>query len=229
MAINTIDAIEVTPEVQATASIIWMHGLGAAGEDFLPITEQFNLPQDHSVRFIFPNAPIKSITVNNGMKMRAWYDIKCFNSLTCDASNEENHDGISESQFIINNLIKREMEQGVNANRILLAGFSQGGAMALHTGLRFEQQLGGLICLSGYLPWGDFLLQQKNSSNQSTKIFMAHGLFDPMVPFHLGKKSHDTLKSLKYDVSWHTYPIQHTIIDKEIIDLGKFLKKILGY
>ena len=228
VAINTIDAIELNPTVQANASIIWMHGLGAAGEDFLPITEQFDLPQNHSIRFIFPNAPIKSITVNNGMKMRAWYDIKCF-GLTCDTHNQEDHDGILESQVIINNLIKREMEQGINANRIILAGFSQGGAMALYTGLRFDSRLGGLICLSGYLPWSNFLSQQKHSSNQHTSIFMAHGLFDPIVPFNLGKKSYDILKSLKYNLTWHTYPMQHTIIDKEITDLGNFFKKILGY
>jgi phospholipase/carboxylesterase len=229
MSANTIDTVEVSPEVQANASIIWMHGLGAAGEDFLPITEQFNLPQNHSIRFIFPNAPVKSITVNNGMKMRAWYDIKCFNSLNCDTNNQEDHDGILESQVIINNLIRREMDHGINPNRIILAGFSQGGAMALHTGLRFDNQLGGVICLSGYLPWSNFLPQQKNSSNQHTPIFMAHGLFDPVVPFYLGKKSYDVLKSLKYTATWHTYPMQHTIIDKEITDLGKFFKKILGY
>ncbi len=227
MITNTINAIEISPKVSADASVIWMHGLGAGGDDFLPIVDQFNLPHNHSIRFVFPNAPIKAVTINNGMKMRAWYDIKCFNSL--DTNNCDSHDGILESQFIINNLIKREIEQGINANRIILAGFSQGGAMALYTGLRFGNLLGGLICLSGYLPWNNLLSKERDLSNQRVPIFMAHGLFDPIVAFSLGKRSYDQLLSLNYNVNWHTYPMQHTVIDQEIMDLGNFLKKILGY
>ena len=229
MSTNTIDAIEINPEVTATASIIWMHGLGAAGDDFLPLPEQLNLPKKHSIRFIFPNAPIKPITINNGLQMRAWYDIKCFNSLCFNPNDPENHEGIIESQRIINNLINREIEQNILATRIILTGFSQGGAMALHTGLRFNQSLGGIICLSGYLPWMDLLIDQRSLANQNTHIFMSHGLFDPIIPFHLAKQSCDFLKSLNYNINWHNYPMQHTIIEKEIIDIGNFVKKTLGY
>lgn len=229
MRIDTIDSIEINPKIQADASIIWMHGLGASGEDLLSIATQCSLPANHSIRFIFPNAPIKPITINNGMKMRAWYDIKCFNTLFCDIANQENHVGIIESHRIINNLIQKEIEKKIKPYRIILAGFSQGGAMALYTGLRFEEKIGGIICLSGYLPWSENLTEQKTLSNQNTPIFMAHGLFDPIVPFNLGKQSYNALKSLQYNVSWNTYPMQHNIIESEITDLDNFCKNILGY
>lgn len=227
MTNDVIDAVEIIPKESANASIIWMHGLGASGDDFLPIIDQFNLPTNHSIRFIFPNAPIRPVTINGGMKMRAWYDIKYFDELINDEKQTENHEGLRESQLIINNLIKREMKYNISSQRIILAGFSQGGAMALHAGLRFNSQLGGIICLSGYLPWCDFLIKEKAIANQSTPIFMAHGLFDPIVSINLGKNSCDALLNLNYNVSWNTYLMQHTVVDKEVIDIANFLKKIL--
>ena len=227
MTTNITDTIEIIPKAPADASIIWMHGLGASGDDFLPIIDQFNLPNNHSIRFIFPNAPIKPITINNGMKMRAWYNIKHFDEFIHNDDTNDNHEGIKESQLIINNLIKREIEQNVNSKRIVLAGFSQGGAMALHTGLRFNLPLGGIIFLSGYLPWNNLLAEQRAVANQDLPIFMAHGLFDPIVHLSMGKKSYDTLLNLNYNVLWNTYLMQHTLIDQEIVDIGNFLRKIL--
>lgn len=227
MTNNIIDAIEVNPKITANASIIWMHGLGASGDDFLPIIDQFNLPTHSHVRFIFPNAPIKPITINNGMKMRAWYDIKHFDEFIHNADQNENHEGLKESQLIINNLIEHEIKRGINSKRIILAGFSQGGAMALHTGLRFNLSLGGIICLSGYLPWNGLITKERSLVNQSIPIFMAHGLFDPIVSISIGKNSCDTLVNLNYNVLWNTYLMQHTVIDKEITDINNFLNKIL--
>lgn len=229
MTTNTVNTVETNPKVQADASVIWMHGLGASGEDFLSITDQFGLPQNHTVRFIFPNAPIKAVTVNNGLKMRAWYDIKCFNTLAFNPNSSDNHEGILESHTIINYLINLEIKKGIDSKRIILAGFSQGGVMALHTGLRCEHQLGGIVCLSGYLSESNLLPKQKSYVNNNTPIFIAHGLFDPIVPFHLGKQSYDILTSLNYTINWYSYPMQHTIIEEEIIDLGNFFKKILKY
>ncbi len=226
MTNNKVDAVEIIPKVAANASIIWMHGLGASGDDFLPIVDQFKLPSTINIRFIFPNAPIRSVTINNGMKMRAWYDITDFDDFI--HSGKLNHHGITESQCIINNLIEREINHGINPKRIVLAGFSQGGALALHTGLRLNQQIAGIVCLSGYLPWDNFLIKDMAVANRSTQIFMAHGLFDPVVPINLAKRSYDTLANLNYNVLWNTYSMQHTVVDKEIIDLENFFIKILG-
>lgn len=222
---NKTNAIEVLPKTAANTSIIWLHGLGASGDDFLPIVNQFNLPDDLQIRFIFPHAPIRPISINNGMKMRAWYDVKNFDeSIYYD---NHNHEGLKESQLIINELIEQEINYGIAPNKIVLAGFSQGGVAALHTGLRFDIQLAGIICLSGYLPWHSLLATQRSLANQATQIFMAHGLFDPVVPINLGKNSYDALVNLNYNVSWNTYVMQHAVVDQEIIDIETFFKKIL--
>lgn len=229
MSTNIVDSLEINPKTTATASVIWMHGLGAAADDFLPILEELDLPKNHAIKFVFPNAPIRPITVNNGMKMRAWYDIKCFNSLCFNPNDPNNHEGLLDSQNIINNLVNREIENNIPANRIILTGFSQGGALALYAGLRFPKKLAGIICLSGYLPWKDLLIKQRTLANHNIDIFMGHGLFDPIVPFHLAKQSCDFLVTLNYNISWYTYPMQHTIAEKEIIDIGNFVKEILKY
>lgn len=216
--------VEVNPPgKKADAVVIWLHGLGADGHDFVPIVEHFNFQEDNSVRFVFPHAPIRPITVNDGMEMRGWYDIA-----TLDFSEDEDVEGILASEKLIRHLIERELEQGVHANRIVLAGFSQGGAMALHVGLRFEQTLGGIIALSSYLPLANRLADEYHSSNRSTPIFMAHGLFDPVVPLAMGQQSERCLSSFNYPVKWHTYPMPHAVLPEEISDIGQYLQTTLA-
>ncbi len=207
---------------QPKASVIWLHGLGADGNDFVPIVERFALPSEHKVRFVFPHAPIRSVTVNGGMRMRAWYDIA-----QLDLSQNEDLAGIEDSARLIRLLIEREQGLGITTDRIVLAGFSQGGAVALHTGLRFPLSLGGVIVLSGYLPVPNTLMLERHQANQHTPIFMAHGLFDPVVPVILGQMSKEQLEGSGYAVSWHSYPMAHAVIPEEIEDIGKFLHKVL--
>ena len=220
---NPNDCIEVLPVNAANASIIWLHGLGASGDDFLPIVEQLKLPK--TIRFIFPHAPMRSVTINNGAIMRAWYDIKSFD-LTM-YHNTNNHEGILESQSIVNNLIEREISYGISPDRIVLGGFSQGGALALHAGLRFNKKLAGIVCLSGYLPWSNILINDRSLANNSTKIFMAHGLLDSIIPIAIAQSSCNLLVSLNYNVLWSTYFMQHNVIDEEIAYLAKYLTGIL--
>jgi len=204
-------------------SIIWLHGLGADANDFVPIAEQFNLLDKYKVRFVFPYAPIRSITVNNGMRMRAWYDIA-----ELDLSCEEDAVGIRDSARLLGLLIEREIELGIPSNRIVLAGFSQGGAMSLYTGLRYPTPLGGIIALSSYLPLARHFALERNLENQSIPIFMAHGIFDPVVPLMLGQMSREQLEGLGYSVEWHSYSMPHTVMPKEIDDIGHFLQKIIS-
>jgi len=207
---------------QADSSVIWLHGLGADGSDFVPIVEQFDLPDSSKVRFIFPHAPLRTITVNNGMRMRAWYDIIGF-----DIAQREDGEGIEDSEKLVGLLIEREIELGVPSERIILAGFSQGGAISLYTGLRYSKPLGGIIALSAYLPLADQFTILPSSENKDIPIFMAHGMFDPIVPLILGQMSKDKLQNLGYKIEWHSYSMEHTVIAKEIEDIGKFIKKVL--
>jgi phospholipase/carboxylesterase len=203
------------------ASVIWMHGLGADGNDFVPIVERFK--SLHSkLRFVFPHAPIRSVTVNGGMRMRAWYDI-----VALEISRHEDTEGIQDSARLIDLLIKREQGLGIATNRIVLAGFSQGGAMALHTGLRYPEPLAGIIALSGYLPLPDTLVKERDLANQNTPIFMAHGLFDTIVPMMLDQMSKEQLEELGYKIDWFTYPMAHAVVPEEIADIYHFLEQIL--
>ncbi len=215
--------IDVNPEGgEPLASVIWLHGLGANGNDFVPIVDQFDLGDNHQVRFVFPHAPYRSITVNGGMRMRAWYDIAEIN-----LAFREDDTGIKESEELINRLISREADLGVPHHKIILAGFSQGGAISLYTGLRYPKQLGGIIVLSAYLPLASTLPDERNHANQQTPILMAHGLFDPIVPLMLGEMSRQQLEGLGYPVEWHAYSMPHTVHPEEIRDIGIFLKKII--
>ena len=220
--------VEVNPETPATNSIIWMHGLGASCEDFLPLVEQLTFAAPQQARFLFPNAPIRPITVNQGMKMRAWYDVKNLEEFLYSKPQTEQYDGLDDSQAIITGLIEQELSRGINSRNIILAGFSQGGAMAIHSGLRFNQPLGGIICLSGYLPKYNTFPQERTAANQGTKIFMAHGLYDPIVSIDLASHSCDTLINLNYNVSWHTYPMQHMVMPQEINDINAFLNNLFA-
>jgi len=204
-------------------SVIWMHGLGADGYDFAPIVPELQLPTAPGVRFVFPHAPVQPVTINNGMMMRAWYDIKLPN-----LAMREDETGIRQSEKAIRALIARENQRGIPTSRIVLAGFSQGCAMALHTSLRLEETLAGVVGLSGYLPLADMLENERQAANQQTPIFLAHGSMDPVVTINRAEASRDKLQSLGYQVSWHTYPMPHSVCAQEVFDIANYLRQVIA-
>jgi phospholipase/carboxylesterase len=220
-----LDVIEVETGKNPTASIIWMHGLGADGNDFVPIVGELGLDGGPATRFVFPHAPMRPVTINNGFVMRAWYDVS-FGDLE-GKSRQADEKGVRESQAQINALIEREEKRGVPAANILLAGFSQGGAIALHTGLRHPRKLAGVMALSTYLPLAESLPSEGSAANKSTPVFMAHGLFDNVVPLMMGAGSMTFLAGLGYAVEWHQYPMQHSVCPEEIGDIGAWLRRAL--
>ena len=220
-----LDAIEIETGKNPTASIICMHGLGADGNDFVPIVGELGLASGPAVRFVFPHAPMRPVTINNGYVMRAWYDVS-FGDLE-GKSRRADEKGVRESQALITALIEREERRGVAPGKVLLAGFSQGGAIALHTGLRHSQRLAGILALSTYLPLGEALPDEGSPANKSAPIFMAHGVFDPVVPLMMGAGSMTYLTTLGYSVEWHQYPMQHSVCPQEIGDIASWLGKIL--
>lgn len=211
------------PNDHPEGSVIWLHGLGADGNDFVPIVEQLNLLEEYNVRFVFPHAPVRPITINGGMSMRGWYDIT-----ELSFSAKEDVEGIAASQALIEHLIEREMGLGIKSERIVLAGFSQGGAMSLYTGLRYAKKLGGIVALSTYLPLANHLNKERSLVNQDTPIFQAHGLFDPIVPLMLGEMARQQLQGLGYTIEWHTYPMPHSVLPEEIRTIAGFLQKIFS-
>lgn len=212
--------IEVGP--RPAASVIWLHGLGADGRDFEPIVPELALPPNLSVRFVFPHAPHRPITINNGYVMRAWYDIT---EIAIDA--EQDAAGIRDSERYLHALIAREQERGIASERIVLAGFSQGGAVALHTGLRHPRPLAGILALSTYLPLHELIDAELNRGNLQVPIFMAHGTADDVVPFALGEASYHLLKALGARAEWHSYPMRHAVMPQEIADIGRWLQTVL--
>ena len=221
-----LETIEIETAPNPTAAVIWMHGLGADGNDFVPIVNELDLSGVPATRFVFPHAPMRAVTINNGHVMRAWYDVS-FGDLE-GKSRRPDGVGIHESQDQISALIGREVKRGVAAEKIVLAGFSQGGAIALQTGLRYPEKLAGVMALSTYLPLADSLPQEAAPANRkNTPIFMAHGLFDPVVPLAMGAGSMTFLIGLAYVVEWHQYPMQHAVCAEEIEDIGKWLRKVL--
>jgi len=217
-----LDCVELQTGPTPTHSVIWMHGLGADANDFVPIVPELKLSAMPAIRFVFPNAPVRPVTVNNGMAMRAWYDI-----LTFDLIRREDDAGIRLSQGAIEALIARENARGVPSSNIVLAGFSQGCAMTLHTGLRVKEKLAGLVGLSGYLPLSDTAVLERAPANADTPIFMAHGTQDPVVTLQRAQASCDLLKQHGYDVTWKTYPMPHSVCAEEIHDIAAFLKRVL--
>jgi phospholipase/carboxylesterase len=211
--------IEISIDPSPTASVIWMHGLGADGHDFAPVVKMLNLPH---VRFILPHAAYKKVSVNNGYEMRAWYDIFSFTP-----GSREDDVGIHESQTYLNTLIAREIASGIPAKRIVIAGFSQGGAIALHTALRYNQALAGVMALSTYLPLKLSLEKEKTPENQLTPIFMAHGTFDNVISLSTCRLSYATLQAQQYKIHWHEYPMAHSVNEEEIADIRDFLLKTL--
>lgn len=219
---DLLDCIEIETAPNPTHAVIWLHGLGADGNDFAPIVPELDLPAGVSVRFVFPNAPVQRVTINNGMAMRSWYDI-----LVMDLVRVEDGRGIRASEAQIHKLIARENARGIPTSKIVLAGFSQGCAMTLHTGIRLPEKLAGMMGLSGYLPLLDTTEAERNSANQDTPIFLAHGQYDPVVSLPRAQASLAELQRLGYDVQWHTYPMPHSVCAEEVADISKFLKQVL--
>jgi phospholipase/carboxylesterase len=222
MSDELLDRVEVGPSEDASACVIWLHGLGADGHDFEPIVPELGLPPD-TVRFIFPHAPTQPVTLNGGMRMRAWYDLT---GIGPDAP--EDREGIQANARHIAALIDHEKARGVPAERMIMAGFSQGGAMALHVGLRHPERLAGMIALSSYLPSHETVADEASQANADTPIFMAHGTGDPVLPFELGTNSRDELERQGYNVDWYEYPMQHEVALEEIRALGQWLNRTLG-
>lgn len=216
------EAIVVEPKVSTDACVIWMHGLGADGYDFADVVPSLKLPHDHRIRFIFPHAPSIPVTINGGYVMPAWYDIQAI-----DIGALQDSKGIHRSAGQIEEMVKQLIAQGVQSQRIMLIGFSQGGAMALHTALRFGESLAGVAALSAYLPLHDQLKNEIDKANSQVPIFMAHGLEDNVVPYTLGLQSCEHLKSLGLKVDWHTYSMAHTVCLPELEALGHWIRQIL--
>ena len=214
-----LESIVVEPTAPANAAVIWMHGLGADGRDFEPVVPEFDLRSPLHARCIFPHAPYRPITINGGHVMRGWYDIAELNSLRV-----EDEPGIRASGHAIEALIAQQVALGIPARRIVLAGFSQGAALALHAGLRYAQPLAGIIALSGYLPLVAALPAEAHSANARTPIFLAHGTQDNVVPLLLGERTRAVLERDKYVVTWRTYPMPHSVCAQEIRDIAEFLR-----
>lgn len=214
-----LDAVEHETAASPQWTVLWLHGLGADGNDFAPIVPQFVRPHWPAIRFVFPHAPVRAVTINNGVRMRAWYDI-----VDMDLARRADEAGVDESVTQIDALIAREAERGVPASRIVLAGFSQGGAVTLAAGLRRTEPLAGLVALSTYLPMAERLLREATPAARAQPVFMAHGTHDPVVPFGAGQGSAQALQALGLDVDWHAYPMPHAVCPEEIDDLGRWLE-----
>jgi phospholipase/carboxylesterase len=219
---SALSCVELNPGIPAQAAVIWLHGLGADGHDFEPIApllqSQLNIP----TRFVFPHAPHRPITINGGYTMRAWYDI-----VALDLSHTEDADGIHASARQLHDLIQREIDNGIATQRIVLAGFSQGGAIALHTGLRYPHRLAGILALSTYLPLAATLSAERDPANYNIPIFMAHGDEDTIVPLEHAAASRKYLQELGYKPEWHSYRMPHSICDTELVDIAAWLGRVL--
>ena len=217
-----LETVEIDVEGSASGSVIWLHGLGADGHDFEPIVPELHLPDSLRLRFVFPHAPMRPVTINGGATMRAWYDI-----LSLDRGGPQDEKGVRESAAALEVLLEREHDRGIPYEKIVLAGFSQGGAIALYTALRFSQPLAGLMALSTWLPLGAALNEEvgENPKAQSRDIpvFLAHGQFDPILPIGLGEESRDAVKGMGYTTEWHEYPMAHAVCAAEIADIRAWL------
>ena len=217
-----LETIELETGARPDAAVIWLHGLGADGRDFEPVVPELRLPARLSLRFVFPHAPVRPVTINQGMRMRAWYDI-----VQLGGGGGEDETGIRASQQQLEGLIEREGARGIAPRRIVLAGFSQGGAIALQTALRSRERLAGTLALSTYLPLAATLASERSSANQEAPIFMAHGTHDPMIPIDRAERSRDALETLGYRVEWREYAMPHSVCAQEISDIAAWLTQIL--
>lgn len=219
---DVLDTVEVETAPSPAASVIWLHGLGADGHDFEGIVPELDLPGDFGIRFVFPHAPTRPVTINNGYVMRAWYDV--FN----DAGvRREDEAGVRASQAMIEALIAREKSRGVAPKNLVLAGFSQGGAMALHTGLRHPERLAGIMALSCFLPLANAVAAEGSTANRDVPIFMAHGTQDPLIPLARAQQARDALLALRYQVEWRDYAMPHAVCADELDDISGWLGQVL--
>lgn len=217
------ESVVIETADEPDASIIWLHGLGADGHDFEPIIPEMNLPEEAAFRFIFPHAPVRPVTLNGGAPMRAWFDIE-----DLDRNARQDMAGIDASCELLDSLIDAEVGRGISAERIVVAGFSQGGAIALLTGICHPRKLAGFMGLSTYIPLPDRVENEAHEANRETPIFMAHGTQDPMLPPRLGEESRALLEGLGYRVDWHTYPMPHAVCPPEIQHIRKWLLRVLA-
>ncbi len=223
MGLAQLEAVEVVSAEDPSVAVIWLHGLGADGHDFEPVVPLLLWPGAPAIRFIFPHAPMRAVTINAGMKMRAWYDIRNIGSQF-----EHDEMDIAASVGQVTALIEREQRRGIEPGRVFLAGFSQGGAVALHVALRYPHRLAGVIALSCYLLHVDRVQEESHAANGGLPVFMAHGTMDPMVPFALGESAASSLRRFGYPVDWHAYPVEHTVSAEEIGDIGAWLRQRLA-
>lgn len=218
-----LETIEAESGPNPVATVIILHGLGADGNDFVPIAQELDLDAVGPVRFIFPHAPVMPVTINNGYRMRAWYDI-----LGTESQGGQDEEGLRRSQAVVEALLQREEERGIASDRIVLAGFSQGCAMALMTGLRHAKPLAGIAGLSGYLPLAQQTAAQRSAANQATPIFLAHGWQDEVIELARAQQSAQLLQAMGYTVDWHEYPIGHSVCMEEIAHLNEWLLRVLA-
>ena len=217
-----LETIEVETAAKPDASVIWLHGLGADGHDFEPIVPEILRPGERAWRFVFPNAPVRPVTINGGMTMRAWYDLKGL-----DRRAAEDVAGFRDTDAEIRQLIAKEGARGIATNRVVLAGFSQGGAVSLYSVTRYPEKLAGVMALSCYLPRESSFATEREPANDATPIFMAHGRSDTVLTMSLGVQSRDFLRSQGYAVEWHEYPMPHAVCAAEIADIREFLLRVL--
>jgi phospholipase/carboxylesterase len=218
-----LEAIEIETGRKPAGAVIWLHGLGADGHDFAPIVPQLVGPDERPLRFVFPHAPVRPVTVNGGMAMRAWYDILGF-----ERGIPQDADGIKDSAASVAELIARENQRGIPSNRIVLGGFSQGGAIALYAGPRYPEKLAGIMGLSCYMLLEDLLPAERTRVNYQTPVFLAHGTQDPIVDVRRGTEARQLLEAAGYPVEWHAYPMPHSVCPQEIDDIAAWLRKVLG-
>lgn len=218
-----LECVELQTRGQPTASVVWLHGLGADGHDFVPVVRELEALGAPAARYVFPHAATMPVTINGGAVMRAWYDI-----VNVDLMRREDDKGIRASQAQVEALIAREAERGIARSRIVLAGFSQGGAIALHTGLRQAEPLAAIIALSCYLPLAATFDDERNAGSAAVPLFIAHGTSDPIVPLARGAAARDALQAAGHSVEWHQYPMAHSVNEQEIRDIAAFLKRVIG-
>jgi phospholipase/carboxylesterase len=220
---DLLESIEIETAPNPDAAVVWMHGLGADGHDFEPIVPELGLPATVRVRFVFPHAPLRPVTINQGHVMRAWYDVRALAGVR-----REDEAGVRQSARQIEALLARERQRGIVPRRLVLAGFSQGGAMALHVGLRDADRLAGILALSCYLPLAGTLDTEASPANRDVPIFWAHGLHDPMLPLAMAEQGREQLAALGYRIEWHQYPIPHSVSADEIADVARWLERVLA-
>lgn len=219
---ETEQGVTLEPASAARAAVIWLHGLGADGNDFVPIVPELKLPDEMAVRFVFPHAEVRPVTLNGGMAMRAWYDI-----ISLDRAGPQDEKGIRASAERIEQLIAEQHAAGIPSERIIVAGFSQGGAIALHAGLRHEQRLAGVLGLSTYLPLEQTVATEASDANRDVPVMLCHGSQDPMLPIQLGQHSCEALRQLGYAPQWRDYPMQHQVCLEEIQDISNWMQPLL--